>query len=73
MTGQNNFIYWMLSILILGSLGYVEDLRGFSRALLVLVVIVLVLHEGDPKASGGGFFQKFTDAVAQITGNQAAA
>lgn len=74
LTGPNNYIYWMLSIFILGSLGYIQDFRALSRAFLVLVLVVLILYEGDPKRSGGGFFKKFTDAMTQITGpTQAAA
>ena len=42
-TGQNNFIYWMISILALGSLGYVDSLRQMSRLFLALVVVVLLL------------------------------
>lgn len=66
--GPNNFIYWMLSIFIIGSIGYIQDFRALSRAFLVLVLVVLILYEGDPKRSGGGFFTKFTEAIAQISG-----
>jgi hypothetical protein len=45
-TGQNNFIYWMLSILTLGALGYIPDLKNLSRLFIVLVVIVLLLDNG---------------------------
>lgn len=69
---QGHFVYWMLSIAILGALGYIDEVRPFSRALLVLVVVVLVLAED--KASGsGGFFSKFQKAVSEITGSEAAA
>ena len=70
-TGQNNFVYWILAIGVLGSLGYVDTLRPFSRALLVLVLVVLVLTEGK-QTGGGGLFQKFTQAVHQITDTEAA-
>ena len=69
--GSNNFVYWFLSILILGALGYVDALRGFSRAFMALVLIVLILAE-DKQATaaggGGGFFAEFASAVKQITG-----
>lgn len=66
LAGQNNFIYWILAILVIGSLGYVDELRGFSRALLALVIIVLVVHEGNQSGSGG-LFVEFQNAVKQIT------
>lgn len=68
--GPNNFVYWFLSILILGSLGYVDAMRGFSRALMALVLIVLILAEdkGATASGGGGFFTEFQAAVKQITG-----
>lgn len=52
-TGSNNFIAWMLAILVIGALGYIRSIAPVSRAFLVLVVVVLFL-------SNGGFFQKFT-------------
>ena len=67
MTGDNNFVYWILAIGVLGSLGYVDTLRPLSRILLALVLVVLVLSEGKKTASGGGLFQKFTEAVDTIT------
>lgn len=51
-TGSDNFSYWMISILIIGALGYVPTFRPLSRAFLVLVVIVLII-------SNGGFFKQF--------------
>lgn len=51
-TGSNNFIAWILAILVIGALGYIRPLQSPSRAMLVLVVLVLFL-------SNGGFFSKF--------------
>lgn len=42
-TGQNNYIYWLLSILVLGSLGYIKSLEHLSRVFVALVLIVLLL------------------------------
>lgn len=70
--GDNSFLYWILAIGVLGSLGYIDTLRPFSRALLVLVLIVLVLTTGKQQG-GGGLFQKFTQAVNQITESSKAA
>lgn len=55
--GPSNFIYWMLSIIFLGLLGYVKGLEKFSRLFLVLVIIVLLLDNG-------GFFSKFQTFVS---------
>lgn len=64
--GSNNFIYWIISIAVIGSLGYVDALRDFSRALLALVIIVLILAEN--KQGSGGFFVEFESAIKTITG-----
>lgn len=66
LTGSNNFIYWIISILVIGALGYIKDLQSFSRALLVLVIVVLVLNE-DKQNGTGGFFTNFQNAVSSIT------
>ena len=66
LTGSNNFVYWIVSIGVIGALGYVQDLRSFSRALLALVIIVLVIREN--QQGSGGFFTEFQSAVKQITG-----
>jgi hypothetical protein len=51
-TGKNNFIYWSLSILLIGLVGYVKELQPISRMFMALVVIVLFL-------ANGGVFTKF--------------
>lgn len=66
-TGSNNFIFWVVSIFIIGSIGYIPKLKPFSTGFLVLVVLVLVLTRGNPNSLGGGFFQKFTQALNVTT------
>lgn len=61
-TGKNNFIYWMLSILVIGGIGYIPNLQPVSRAFLVLVVIVLFLKKG-------GVFNQFTQAIGSTQTN----
>jgi hypothetical protein len=58
-TGPNNFIYWMVSILIVGSIGYIPKLKPFSVAFLTLIILALVLQRGQ-----AGFFSKFTSQLA---------
>lgn len=50
--GDSNYLRWALSILVIGSLGYIEPLKPVSRAFLFLLIVVLFL-------SNGGFFDKF--------------
>lgn len=70
LTGQNNFAFWILSILVIGALGYIQDFRQLSRAFLVLVIIVLIVHESNSNGSGG-FFTEFQSAFSSITGKAA--
>lgn len=62
-TGSGNFIFWMISILIIGSVGYIPKLRPISVGFLILVVLVLFLTKGNPQGAGGGFFAQFTNAL----------
>lgn len=59
-TGQNNFIFWVVSILIIGGAGYIPGLKNLSNAFLVLIIVVLFL-------SKGGFFQQFQTALNSTT------
>jgi hypothetical protein len=65
--GTNSYLYWVVAILIIGSLGYVSSLKNFSRAFLALVLVALVLKEGKTSGAGGGFFQQFTNSLKQIS------
>jgi hypothetical protein len=62
-SGQNNYVFWVVSILLIGSVGYIEKLRPLSTAFLVLVILVLILARGNPSGVGGGLFQKFTQGL----------
>lgn len=57
-TGPNNFLYWIVAVGVVGSIGYVESLRNVSRAFLALVIISMILANGR-----NGLFAKFTDAL----------
>lgn len=70
LTGTNSYLYWIVAILVIGSVGYVPTLKPLSRAFLILVLVVLVLREGKTSASGGGFFQEFTAALKTISQGQ---
>lgn len=60
-TGQNNFIYWVIAILVIGAIGYVPKLKPVSVAFLTLVVLVLLLKKGE------GFFDSFNRQIAAGT------
>ena len=55
-TGQGNFTYWMISILIIGSLGYIASVQKLSRAFMAVVLIGLLF-------SNRGFFAKFQQQI----------
>lgn len=63
-TGPNNYLYWILAIMVVGSIGYVDRLKPLANGLLVLIILALFLTKGragDP--SSGGFFEKFMAAI----------
>lgn len=62
-SGPGNFIYWIVAILIIGAVGYVQKLKPLSDGFLVLILLVLVLKRGNPSGIGGGFFNQFTAAL----------
>lgn len=55
-TGPGNFVYWIISIGVIGALGYVKELQTFSRITLGLIILVLFL-------SNKGFFNQFNSAI----------
>lgn len=59
-TGSGNFIFWIVSIVVIGMIGYVPKLKGLSDAFLTLVILVLFL-------SHGGFFAQFNTAIRSAT------
>lgn len=58
-SGPGNFFYWSVSIIIVGSLGYVPALKNPSRAFLILVLLVMIL-------SNKGFFTQLQSAVSSV-------
>lgn len=57
-TGPGNFFYWIAALFIVGAVGYVDELKGPSRAMLVLILVTLLL-------SNRGFFAKFAEQLKQ--------
>lgn len=56
-TGPNNFIFWMVSIFLIGAIGYIPKLKPISTAFLALVIVVLFLKKGT------GFFAQLTTGL----------
>jgi len=63
--GQDNFTYWLISIVIVGALGYVDELEPFADGFLALIVIMLLL-------SNKGFFTQFNTGISATQQTQAA-
>lgn len=70
-SGPGNFFWWVVALLAVGSIGYVDRLKPISDGLLLLILLALVLTRGSPSYPGGGFFQQFTAALqgTQVTGS----
>lgn len=60
-SGGNNFIWWMLSVAVIGGLGYIKSLETFSRAFmgLILLVLVIAMYKQNP-----GVFASISSGVA---------
>lgn len=63
-TGDVNFVYWSLAIIVLISLGNVKAIKPVSDALLVLVLIGLILAQ---YRGGKDLFASFVSQVKEGT------
>lgn len=54
------FFKWALAVLIIGSFGYIDQLRPVSNALLALIIVALFL------GNKGGVFKQATAALNQL-------
>ena len=65
-TGEDNFIYWFLSLMVIGAIGYIPKMKPFSDGFLILVIIQLFLKKDT------GFFDQFKsqlDSSESYTGS----
>lgn len=58
-SGDGNFFYWGLAIGIIGAIGYVKALEGFSRAFMALIIVTIFLNKQNQ-----GFFNQLTTALS---------
>lgn len=42
-SGQSSFIPWVLAILIIGSVGYVKQLRSIANGFMALIIIAMII------------------------------
>lgn len=55
-TGDANYVYWMAAVFALGALGTSKTLKGFSDAMLGLLIIGMLV-------SNRGFFAKLEEQI----------
>jgi hypothetical protein len=61
LTGANNFLQWALALVLVGSLGFIPKMKGFSMALLALVLVTIFVKKGT------GFFDQLSAATGLET------
>lgn len=62
-TGNGSFVWWSVSIVGIGAIGYVKDLRSLANTFLALVLIVLVLNTN---SKGQNAFTNFLNALRNV-------
>jgi len=65
-SGPDNFLQWVFALFLVGAIGFIPRLKGFSVALLALVLLAIFLRNGT------GFFAQLQKAVQQTTAPQQA-
>ena len=67
-TGPNNFLVWILAIVVAGSFGYVPKFKPVALAFLGLIFAAIIL--ANQKASGqGGVFANLFSAFEHVNSN----
>jgi hypothetical protein len=57
-TGSGNYIWWIVSLLVIGAFGYIKRIQPVVNMFIVLVLVVMFIGAGKK-----GFFAQFTDAI----------
>lgn len=63
-SGPRNFLYWVVALIVIGSIGYIPKAKPVANAMLALIIIVLFLKRGDPSQATGGVFQQLQAALS---------
>jgi hypothetical protein len=58
-TGSPSYVRWMVAILLIGAIGYIQDLRTISRLFMAIVLVGLLF-------SNRGFFAQFTKQTESV-------
>ena len=58
--GSDGFVYWLIAIMLIGSLGYSARFRTFSNAFLALLFVAFIVKDK------GGVFSQFQAALGSI-------
>jgi len=54
--GSQNFFYWIVSIFVVGAVGYIPRMKPISDAFLVLILLMLFIRNDS-------FFSRFNEQV----------
>lgn len=63
-TGEGNFFYWVLAIVVLVALGSYRPIRPVTDAFLALVILVIIIA---PYRKGRDLFSEFRSQVKEGT------
>lgn len=64
LTGSGNYIWWIVSILVIGAFGYIKRIQPVVNMFIVLVLVVMFIGAGKK-----GFFAQFTAAIKSHPSN----
>ncbi len=62
-SGSQGFIVWMLALIAVGALGYVQGWEKFSRWFLALILIAIILANSKRSTAQGGLFGSLLQQV----------
>lgn len=63
-TGQDNFIYWIMAVIVIVSLGNIKAVKPVTDAFLVLILVGIVFAQ---YRGGKDLFASFIDQVKKGT------
>ena len=63
-SGKGSFLYWLLAIIIVGSIGYIKELQSASRIFMVLIIVAIMVQKNSGVAQGINFFSGLTSGLA---------
>jgi hypothetical protein len=64
-TGKDNFGLWILAFVVVGSVGYIPQLKKLSDMFILIVIVGIIFANDKGSGSSGGFFAKIQSAIQQ--------